>query len=318
MKIGLVLGAGGVTGGAYLAGALTALEHDLGWDPREADVIVGTSAGALTGALLRRGVPASDLSAWTVGARVSDGGAPVLGAFEHPQFDALSLRQFLRPPRLPHPMAVWSALRRPWRVDPLRALMTHLADGSQSIEPSLAFLGREWPSREFACCAVRRKNGTRRVFRSDRDLARAVSASCAVPGFFAPVEIDGELYIDGGVASPTNADILRYHDLDLVIALSPMSSSGAVAHHSFQGLARARAGRQLRQELGVLRRHGIATVVLAPGFEVLEHISADFMSDEHSNDIVAAAFLETGRQLRGLVPTVADSLRHVRVRAQTA
>jgi hypothetical protein len=59
-------------------------------------------------------------------------------------------------------------------------------------------------------------------------------------------------------------------------------------------------GANCRQELGVLRRHGIATVVLAPGVEVLEHITPDFMSDAQSNDIVAASFLDTGRQLRGL------------------
>ena len=70
MKIGLVLGAGGVTGGAYIAGALAALENDLGFDARSADVIVGTSAGALIGALLRSGISAGDLAAWTIGARV--------------------------------------------------------------------------------------------------------------------------------------------------------------------------------------------------------------------------------------------------------
>jgi predicted acylesterase/phospholipase RssA len=51
--IGLVLGAGGMSGQAYHAGALAALAHDTGWDPRTADVVVGTSAGAVTGALLR-------------------------------------------------------------------------------------------------------------------------------------------------------------------------------------------------------------------------------------------------------------------------
>lgn len=33
-RVGLVLGAGGIVGQAYQAGVLTALEHDLGWDPR--------------------------------------------------------------------------------------------------------------------------------------------------------------------------------------------------------------------------------------------------------------------------------------------
>jgi len=41
-RVGLVLGAGGLTGVAYLAACLAALENDLGWDARSADLIVGT------------------------------------------------------------------------------------------------------------------------------------------------------------------------------------------------------------------------------------------------------------------------------------
>ena len=54
MKIGLVLGAGGMAGLAFHAGTLIALEVDLGWDPREAAVIVGTSAGSIVAAALTR------------------------------------------------------------------------------------------------------------------------------------------------------------------------------------------------------------------------------------------------------------------------
>src|SRR3984957_20592699 len=53
-SIGLVLGAGGVVGQAYQAGVLSALAREVGWDPREATMVVGTSAGAVTGAALRR------------------------------------------------------------------------------------------------------------------------------------------------------------------------------------------------------------------------------------------------------------------------
>src|SRR6478735_9602223 len=63
-RIGLVLGAGGTTGAAFHAGALLALEQDLGWDPREADIIVGSSAGSIVGALLRAGLTTDDLAAW--------------------------------------------------------------------------------------------------------------------------------------------------------------------------------------------------------------------------------------------------------------
>ena len=54
MRVGLVLGAGGVMGGAWLTGGLEALARETGWDPGSADHIVGTSAGSMIGALCRR------------------------------------------------------------------------------------------------------------------------------------------------------------------------------------------------------------------------------------------------------------------------
>src|SRR4051812_49510436 len=57
MKVGLVLGAGGVLGGAWLTGALHALAQETDWDPGSSDFIVGTSAGSMIGALTAAGVP---------------------------------------------------------------------------------------------------------------------------------------------------------------------------------------------------------------------------------------------------------------------
>ena len=56
-RVGLVLGAGGVLGGAWLVGALHAIASESGWDPGSADYIVGTSAGSMIGALVACGVP---------------------------------------------------------------------------------------------------------------------------------------------------------------------------------------------------------------------------------------------------------------------
>lgn len=52
-----MLGAGGVMGGAWLAGTLHGLALQTGWDAASADRIVGTSAGAMIGSLLAGGVP---------------------------------------------------------------------------------------------------------------------------------------------------------------------------------------------------------------------------------------------------------------------
>jgi NTE family protein len=56
MKVGLVLGAGGVLGGAWLTGGLHALARETDWDPAGAECIVGTSAGSMIGALVAAGV----------------------------------------------------------------------------------------------------------------------------------------------------------------------------------------------------------------------------------------------------------------------
>src|SRR5256885_10437293 len=56
-RVGLVLGAGGVMGGAWLTGGLHALATETGWDPASAEYVVGTSAGSMMGALLASGVP---------------------------------------------------------------------------------------------------------------------------------------------------------------------------------------------------------------------------------------------------------------------
>src|SRR5205085_3550651 len=62
-RIGLVLGAGGAVGHAFHSGVLAALSDVTGWDARDADVIVGTSAGSVVGALLRAGLSGTDLAA---------------------------------------------------------------------------------------------------------------------------------------------------------------------------------------------------------------------------------------------------------------
>ena len=57
-------------------------------------------------------------------------------------------------------------------------------------------------------------------------LAEAVLASCAIPGWYAPVTIGGRRYVDGGTCSPASADLLIGQGLDEVVVLAPMSALG--------------------------------------------------------------------------------------------
>ena len=67
MRVGLVLGAGGVVGASWLIGALDALEAETGWRAVDAERIVGTSAGAVVGALAASGIPSEYMSAYAAG-----------------------------------------------------------------------------------------------------------------------------------------------------------------------------------------------------------------------------------------------------------
>ena len=72
MRVGLVLGAGGVVGASWLIGALDALEAETGWRAVDAERIVGTSAGAVVGALAASGIPSEYMGAYAAG-RTLDG-----------------------------------------------------------------------------------------------------------------------------------------------------------------------------------------------------------------------------------------------------
>lgn len=316
-RVGLVLGGGGVVGQAYHSGVLAVLEHDFGFDARKADVIVGTSAGSITGVLLRLGVSAEDLAAWTVKAPLSGEGGVLrhIAATVVPDlapFKPLSLLR--RPLRLPGRHLLHRALVRPWQFRPLAAAMTLLAPGRHDISEQLAAL-REleqpgWPEQALWICAVRRRDGRRVVFGrpGTRPVAvhLAVAASCAVPGYFAPVQIAGRSYIDGGVHSPTNAAILRGSGVELAIIISPMSGAGGW-RPGFYAAARRYSSRVLDREVRALREAGIETLVFAPGPEVQQVMGDDVMSRDRLQEVIQESFLGAGRQ--AAVPAVGDLLR---------
>src|SRR4051812_30250354 len=72
MRVGLVLGAGGVGGASWLICALEALPDETGWGPVGAEGIVGPSAGAVVGALTATGMPPASMSAYVAGHEVDE------------------------------------------------------------------------------------------------------------------------------------------------------------------------------------------------------------------------------------------------------
>ncbi|MFZ1652245.1 MAG: patatin-like phospholipase family protein, partial [Candidatus Nanopelagicales bacterium] len=98
MKIGLALGGGGITGGAFHAGVISALYSVGGWDARTAEVIIGTSAGSITATSLRVGLPPGDFLKRQTGEAMSPEGTTIIARVGTPNrsFQATSERS-LRP-----------------------------------------------------------------------------------------------------------------------------------------------------------------------------------------------------------------------------
>ncbi|MCZ2860141.1 patatin-like phospholipase family protein [Blastococcus sp. VKM Ac-2987] len=314
-KVGVVLGAGGVVGQAYHSGVLAVLQHDFGFDARRADMIVGTSAGSITGTLLRLGVSAEDLAAWTVKAPLSGGEDVHRQIVEAPlpELAPFRLLHLFRPMRLPGPRMLQRALTRPLQFRPLAAGMALLAPGRHDVVAQLGALRElataEWPP-DLWICAVRRRDGRRVVFgrpgTPDAPVHLAVAASCAVPGYFAPVEIGRHAYVDGGVHSPTNAAVLRDQGLDLVIIVSPMSGPAGSPVDPFAA-ARRHSARLLGREVAALRANGVPTVVFTPGTAEQAVMGNDMMSRERVDEVIQQSFLAAGAH--AATPAVSDLLR---------
>jgi NTE family protein len=181
--------------------------------------------------------------------------------------------------------------------------MTMLPPGEVDLLPHTTVLdgaAAEWPD-GLLICAARRDDGARVVFgragSPEATLGQAVAASCAIPGYFAPVEIDGVEYFDGGVHSPTNADVLRDHELDLVVAVSPMSAAHGRAPTA-GGALRLSAHRRLQRELGRLRRRGTEVLCFEPDLRTLRAMGFNPMAEDRADAVIDAARAAVARRLR--------------------
>jgi NTE family protein len=300
-SIGLVLGAGGVVGQAYHAGTLAALEQAKDWDPRTASTIVGTSAGSITATLLRVGVPASDLAASATGEPLSTHGAELLGRIMPDATRPLPQPAFwemLRPWRPPSVELITRVIRRPWAFRPDVAAMTLLPRGLVEVADRAkeldSLVGTTWPEGLWIC-ATRRTDGARVVFgrpgSPPATLASAVLASCAIPAYFAPISIGGIEYFDGGVYSPTNSDVLRSSELDVIVVVSPMSA-GLGRVRGPDSMVRWAAHRRLQREIDRLEAAGSKVIRIEPGPDSRAAMGLWPMAENRSDGVVRAAFSE--------------------------
>lgn len=294
---GLVLGGGGVLGGAWMVGALSALEQVHGRDVRDAEMIVGTSAGSVTAALLGAGVGVDDLRAHQLGGR------PTHELLAAATWDYDSSAGGAHPPlprwHLGSAALVTRNVGRWHRMPPTAVLAGLLPEGRGSLTAIGALIGgfvpAGWaPHPGIRVVAMDYDTGHRVVFGDPRspaaDLAAAVMASCAIPGWYAPVALDGHRYVDGGAWSATSADLLAGLGLDEVFVVAPMVSFALDRPASLLARAerrwRLQVTRRCLREVAKVHAGGTEVTVLGPGPEDLTAMGSNLMAAARRRDVV--------------------------------
>ncbi|MBK9160872.1 MAG: patatin-like phospholipase family protein [Nitrosomonadales bacterium] len=183
-KIALVLGGGAARGFAHI-GVIKALEAQ-GISP---DIVVGTSAGAVVGALYASGLNGFQIQELSMNMKeeqVLDGSGFYQCIFE----------------------TMISDKRGCIRGQALQVFINNNIRGR-----TMEKLGKT-----FAAVAANLKTGELMAFRSG-DTGLAVRASSSVPVFFEPVTINGQDYVDGGLVAPVPSSVARTMGADFVIAV---------------------------------------------------------------------------------------------------
>jgi NTE family protein len=290
----LVLGGGGVLGEAWMMGVLAGIEDATGFDLRDCDYYVGTSAGSIVAAHLVAGQSPRRPSSFDADdASVSNGARPVdglaaagLAGARRAGAWALAAAATFAPLALGL-AAPGGAVARALLLRRLPRPTQTLSDLRRSIERlAPRFDGR------LRVTAVDRRNGRRVVFGSPGSpragVPEAVAASCTVPWLFEPVRIGGREYVDGGVWSPTNLDAAPAGRDTHVLCLNPTAS--IQGSNGLLTVVRGVSRTAVSVEALALRRRGAAVQMLAPSQACAEIMGANFMDREPRGRVLSAAY----------------------------
>lgn len=283
-SVGLVLGGGGITGAAYEFAALMAIRMATGWNANDADIMVGTSAGATVAAVAR---------AERLEIEILTGG-------DHSRSEYVAhMSQYLLRRCRPSGFGRWIRhgiipnLRNPGLDLTLGGPAVFDPEGIADYAEALAGpLARTWPDKTTLIPAFDVLDRRLVVFGTEDApqvaLRDAVAASSAVPMVYQPVEIDGKLYVDGGVASGTSAHLVFEHakkPLDLILIIAPMASGTARDNARFyEGVFDRLGFESLTRELELIEATWPDTdvIVLRPDDDVLNAARPNPMSVEQS------------------------------------
>lgn len=303
MRLGLLLGAGGTVGLAYHVGVLRALD-EAGLAVADADVVIGTSAGAVIGAYLRCGwsierlwaeleeppEPSSPRQAGLPRVLAPASSTP-LGWLRRGMGSAFVLYRSVA--RFPAPV-VPSVLGRVFPGG-----MCVMSEGARRLQDELA---TEWPDAQLWLATLDIVSGRRVVLgRPDAraiPLARAVQASCAIPGIYPPVRMGRRVLVDGGMHSTTNLDLALSAGCDAVVAVAPMAFDPSSAASPLARAVRRLPSMALAGEAALVRRQGVRALVVRPSAAEVDLQGANLMRNEGLRSVAVAAYETTLSRLR--------------------
>jgi len=267
MSRALVLSGGGPVGIAWELGIAAGLASK-GVVLAEADFIVGTSAGSAVGAQVALG---RDLDTQVERYRSGESAS----RSERPRSTRAIGATAAQMQALMQAMAELFTSDAP--PDEARAAVGRFALEADTVseEEFIAGFGHlrdaAWPPR-YACTAVDAVSGEFVVWDAEAgvELVRAVASSCAVPGIFPPITINGRRYLDGGMRSATNADLAAGHDRVLIVSLVGGAGRGGDPRME-------RYLRLMDDEVAALGEAGAEVATLAPDAETVAALGVNLM-----------------------------------------
>ena len=276
VSIGVVFSAGGAKGDPFHSGVIAAVAEHTGFDSRNAELIVGTSAGSFTATALRAGLSPIDAEARHLGRELSAEGNAIVDRIVTPYSEPKIERSLL--PSAPR--MTLNSILPPWKVDPARFAYGLLPEGTRSGASIAArideLLPDGWPKRPTWIVAVRTNDGRRVVFGRDDitgTVGQATQASAAIPAVYTPVHIGDRSYVDGALHSSTNADLVATLGFDLVI-VSSVKTATPDTRSWRSDPERAWFSNKLDNELAEIRSTGTPAIVIEPDNTQLELLAS--------------------------------------------
>lgn len=340
-RIALALAGGGPLGAIYEIGALCALEEVLeGVDFTRLQHYVGVSAGAFIAAGLANGVGPREMCASFI-----ENTGSATDVFDPAWLTIPAYGEFLRRARRLPALTLQALWLVTWGGKPLRyaleglapVLPTGLFDSDEvhrRLQEIFSQPGRSNDFRQLGghLTLVATELDTGRAVRlggpgwEHVPISRAVQASCALPGLFPPVRIDGRDFVDGALQKTMHASVALDQGADLLLCVNPLvpfdipriadGGLAAVLSQTFRTIIHSRLEVGMKQ---YARDYpGADIVLLAPDPADTEMFLANTFSYGQRRHLAEHAYQLTRKWLRGsqerLVPVFA---RHgIRLRTE--